>query len=64
MQPTRYRLVKIDGLSVFYREAGPKDAPTILLEFSGGWALVVGFLSVLAAFGLFASVSGHWLSMR
>jgi pimeloyl-ACP methyl ester carboxylesterase len=28
---TRYRTVKIDGLSVFYREAGPKDAPTILL---------------------------------
>ena len=31
MQSTRYRLVKIGGLSVFYREAGPKDAPTILL---------------------------------
>lgn len=31
MQSTRYRLVKIDGLSVFYREAGPKDAQTILL---------------------------------
>src|SRR6185437_11142180 len=26
-----YRTVKVDGLSVFYREAGPKDAPTILL---------------------------------
>jgi pimeloyl-ACP methyl ester carboxylesterase len=26
-----YRSVKIDGLSIFYREAGPKDAPTILL---------------------------------
>jgi pimeloyl-ACP methyl ester carboxylesterase len=25
------RTVKIDGLSIFYREAGPKDAPTILL---------------------------------
>ena len=23
--------VKVDGLSIFYREAGPKDAPTILL---------------------------------
>ena len=31
MQSTRYRSVKIDGLSVFYREAGRKDAPTILL---------------------------------
>ena len=29
--PTFYRTVKIDGLSIFYREAGPKDAPTILL---------------------------------
>jgi pimeloyl-ACP methyl ester carboxylesterase len=30
-QPTSYRTVKIDGLSIFYREAGPKDAPVILL---------------------------------
>jgi pimeloyl-ACP methyl ester carboxylesterase len=29
--PTFYRTVKIDGLSLFYREAGPKAAPTILL---------------------------------
>jgi pimeloyl-ACP methyl ester carboxylesterase len=29
--PTSYRTTKIDGLSIFYREAGPKDAPTILL---------------------------------
>lgn len=27
----RHRTVKIDGLDIFYREAGPKDAPTILL---------------------------------
>jgi pimeloyl-ACP methyl ester carboxylesterase len=26
-----YRTVKIDGLDIFYREAGAKDAPTILL---------------------------------
>jgi hypothetical protein len=26
-----YRTAKVDGLSIFYREAGPKDAPTILL---------------------------------
>jgi pimeloyl-ACP methyl ester carboxylesterase len=31
MQLTRYRSVIIDGLSVFYREAGPTNAPTILL---------------------------------
>jgi len=29
--PTFYRTQKIDGLSVFYREAGPTDAPAILL---------------------------------
>jgi pimeloyl-ACP methyl ester carboxylesterase len=28
---TAYRTIQIDGLSIFYREAGPKDAPTILL---------------------------------
>jgi pimeloyl-ACP methyl ester carboxylesterase len=30
-QPIFYRTVKIDGLDIFYREAGPKDAPVILL---------------------------------
>jgi len=29
--PTFYRTIQIDGLSIFYREAGPKDAPTLLL---------------------------------
>ena len=29
--PTLYRTVQIDGLSIFYREAGPKDVPTLLL---------------------------------
>jgi pimeloyl-ACP methyl ester carboxylesterase len=29
--PTLYRAIQIDGLSIFYREAGPKDAPTLLL---------------------------------
>ena len=28
---TMYRTQQIDGLSIFYREAGPKDAPTLLL---------------------------------
>jgi pimeloyl-ACP methyl ester carboxylesterase len=31
MYRTAYRTVTVDGLSVFYREAGPQDAPTILL---------------------------------
>src|SRR5260370_7678019 len=29
--PTIYRTIQVDGLSIFYREAGPKDAPTLLL---------------------------------
>jgi pimeloyl-ACP methyl ester carboxylesterase len=29
--PVYCRSVKVDGLSIFYREAGPEDAPTILL---------------------------------
>src|SRR6201986_2533838 len=30
-QQVFYRTVKVDGLSIFYREAGPRNAPTILL---------------------------------
>jgi len=30
-QPVFYRTIKIDGLSIFYREAGPRDAPVLLL---------------------------------
>jgi pimeloyl-ACP methyl ester carboxylesterase len=29
--PTFYRTTQIDGISIFYREAGPKDAPALLL---------------------------------
>src|SRR5277367_5523627 len=29
--PVSYHTIKVDGLSIFYREAGPEDAPTILL---------------------------------
>jgi pimeloyl-ACP methyl ester carboxylesterase len=29
--PIFYRATQIDGLSIFYREAGPKDGPTLLL---------------------------------
>ena len=29
--PIDYRTIQVDGLSIFYRETGPKDAPTILL---------------------------------
>lgn len=27
-----YRTTQVDGLSIFYREAGSKDAPTLLIE--------------------------------
>jgi pimeloyl-ACP methyl ester carboxylesterase len=30
-QRVYYRTAKVDGLSIFYPEAAPKDAPTILL---------------------------------
>src|SRR5262249_43409240 len=30
-QHISYHTVKVDGLSIFYREAGPNDAPTLLL---------------------------------
>jgi pimeloyl-ACP methyl ester carboxylesterase len=29
--PTAYRTLQVDGLSIFYREAGPKNAPAMLL---------------------------------
>jgi len=29
--PTVYRTIQVHGLSIFYREAGPKDAQTVLL---------------------------------
>ena len=28
---TTYHRASVDGVSIFYREAGPKDAPTLLL---------------------------------
>src|ERR1700740_3466758 len=31
MGEVSYRRVDVDGIGVFYREAGPKDGPTILL---------------------------------
>ena len=50
---TRYRTVQIAGLSVFYREAGPKDGPTLLL--------LHGLPSSSRMFEpLFARLSGHY----
>jgi hypothetical protein len=31
-QQTFYPTVKVDGLSIFYPEAGPKDGPTVVHE--------------------------------
>jgi len=30
-QPTFHRSTDVEGLSIFYREAGPQDAPVLLL---------------------------------
>src|SRR5712672_2316019 len=30
-QHTLYRTLNVDGINIFYREAGPRNAPTILL---------------------------------
>ena len=35
---TLYRTMKIDGLSIFYREAGAKDAPTSMPIPGAGFA--------------------------
>lgn len=29
--PVRYKTIRVNELDIFYREAGPQDAPTILL---------------------------------
>jgi hypothetical protein len=29
MAPTKYRTANVDGFKVFYREAGPADAPKL-----------------------------------
>src|SRR5450432_211018 len=31
MQPTKYATVAVDGVNLFYREAGPPDAPALVL---------------------------------
>ena len=31
MTTTRHQTIEVDGLDIFYREAGPKDAPVVLL---------------------------------
>jgi pimeloyl-ACP methyl ester carboxylesterase len=50
---TLYRRTQIDGLSIFYREAGAKDAPTLLL--------LHGFPSSSRMFGsLFARLSDRY----
>jgi len=52
-QHTSYRTVNVDGLSIFYREAGPQDAPTLLL--------LHGFPSSSRMFApLFARLADHY----
>jgi len=53
--PIFYRSVKVDGLSIFYREAGPANAPTLLL--------LHGFPSSSRMFDpLFARLADHAIS--
>src|SRR5215469_3958778 len=52
-QRTFYRTIQIDGLSIFYREAGPKEGPPLLL--------LHGFPSSSRMFEpLFARLSDHY----
>ncbi|OTP75047.1 alpha/beta fold hydrolase [Caballeronia sordidicola] len=52
-EPIYYRTVKVDGVSIFYREAGRPDAPTILL--------LHGFPSSSRMYEpLFTRLSGHY----
>src|SRR5215472_8027701 len=52
-QRTSYRTMQIDGLSIFYREAGPKEGPPLLL--------LHGFPSSSRMFEpLFARLSDHY----
>jgi hypothetical protein len=54
---TVYRTIQVDGLSIFYREAGPKDAPTVLL--------LHGLPSSSRMFDpLFAQLSDHYTLSR
>jgi hypothetical protein len=66
---TDYRTAKVDGVNVFYREAGPADAPVVLLlhgvhriigrstTFSGG-RLASYVLSAMAVTGPDGGSSG------
>jgi pimeloyl-ACP methyl ester carboxylesterase len=52
-QETLYKTVKVDGLDIFYREAGSPDSPTILF--------LHGFPSSSRMFqGLFPLLAGHY----
>jgi len=48
--PDFYRTTQIDGLSIFYREAGPKDAPTLLRSARTSLIIADVRASVRAAF--------------
>ncbi len=53
VQHTSYHTVRVDGLALFYREAGPQDAPTLLL--------LHGFPSSSRMFApLFARLADHY----
>ncbi|MGE5625279.1 MAG: alpha/beta fold hydrolase [Bacillota bacterium] len=49
-EPMTYNTVSVDGVKVFYREAGPKDAPVLLLlhGFPTSSRMYQGFMPLLA----------------
>ncbi len=50
MPTTTYRSLPIDGIKIFYREAGPRDAPVILLlhGFPSSSRMYAGLIALLA----------------
>jgi pimeloyl-ACP methyl ester carboxylesterase len=66
MDRTAYRTVDVNGLSVFYREAGPQDAPTILLlhgfpSSSRMWQPLLDRLADRLALGAVLATARPWL---
>ena len=57
---TQHKTVQIDGLDIFYREAGPEDAPTILLlhGFPTSSHMFRNLIPALADMGPYGAIHG------
>ena len=49
-----FHVAKVRGLDIFYREAGPANAPTILLLGNGSYGVLYAVAGVCAIVGAFA----------